>query len=85
VTLFYVNTRGLDIFRIARHRCIELDDSFLIGYDAVSVGSYSFYTLEDDGTIFLHKVTNLVPSDAASYPRRMESQPHQYRNLKTHM
>jgi hypothetical protein len=64
---------------------VEFDDSAVIGYGAVSVVNWTFYTSEVEGTIFLHSIRNQLPIVAASYPRRMESHPHHCGNLKTHV
>jgi len=64
---------------------VEFDDSAVIEYDAVSVVNWTFNTPEVEGTIFLHSIRNQLPIVAASYPRRMESHPYHYGNLKTHV
>jgi len=64
---------------------VEFDDSAVIGYDAVSLVNWTFYTCEVEGTIFLHSIRNQVPIVTASCPRRTESHPHHYGNLKTHV
>jgi hypothetical protein len=64
---------------------VEFDDSAVIGYYAMSVVIWTFYTPEVEGTIFLHSIRNQLPIVVASYPRRMESYSHHYGNLKTHV
>jgi hypothetical protein len=64
---------------------VEFDDFAVIGYDIVSVVNWTFYTPEVERTVFLHIIRNQLPIVAASYPRRMESHPYHYGNLKTHV
>jgi hypothetical protein len=62
---------------------VEFTDSAVIGYGAVSVVNWTFYTPEVEGTIFLHNMRNQFPIVTAVYPRRMESHPQHFGNLKT--